>query len=563
MKLTGPRLELAIRYALAIGAGTMLALAFPKVGAAQLAWLAPVVLLAAAMGQRGGAAFRLGYAAGLVQFLVSLHWLLFIPVPVAPLAGWLSLAAFLALFPAAWVWLCWELYPARLRNGTLTALGLLDRLVSTGWPTRAAWTFACAAIWVALEMVRARVLGGFPWNLLGVSQVGMLPLIQVAAFTGVYGVSFLMVWFSVALLGTVALVLRRPEAARWNWSRELTLPLLAVLGTMSYGLGEVFRAERPPASLKLALIQPSIPQTVIWDPREAAARFARVIELSEQALTNQVDVLMWPEAAVPSLFRWDTNQVYRGQTLYEALTGLARRHRVWLVMGADDAEPRRDGSGDADFFNSSFLINPQGEVLASYRKRHLVIFGEYVPLARWLPFLRRFTQVSGDFTPGQGPVPFHLADLRVKAGVLICFEDIFPHLARGHVDDDTDLLLNLTNNGWFGESAAQWQHAAAAAFRAVENGLPLVRAANNGLSCWVDPRGRMHAVHFPDSTDIYQAGFKVVQVPLAVRRAGSGTFYWQHGDWFGWSCVALAAVSLAWVLVKRRRAAPLNLGSDV
>src|SRR5262249_25713520 len=167
-------------------------------------------------------------------------------------------------------------------------------------------------------------------------------------------------------------------------------------------------------------------------------------------------------------------------------TGQARQHHVWMVVGADDASPNPQAPAQVDYFNSSFLIDPSGGVAATYRKRRLVIFGEYVPLARWLPFMRTFTGVTGDFTPGPGPVPFVLGDLKVKMSVLICFEDIFPHFTRAYVEEDTDFLLNLTNNGWFGESAAQWQHAANAVFRAVENGLPLVRCANNGLTCWVD-----------------------------------------------------------------------------
>ena len=132
--------------------------------------------------------------------------------------------------------------------------------------------------------------------------------------------------------------------------------------------------------------------------------------------------------------------------------------------------------------------------MARYIKRKLVIFGEYVPLADWLPFLKYLTPIQGGFTPGRRPVSFPLPGLRAKTSVLICFEDIFPHLVREHVDDDTDFLVNLTNNGWFGESAAQWQHAANAVFRAVENGLPLVRCANNGLTCWVDATMYIHGM---------------------------------------------------------------------
>ena len=134
--------------------------------------------------------------------------------------------------------------------------------------------------------------------------------------------------------------------------------------------------------------------------------------------------------------------------------------------------------------------------------------------------------------------------LDVQTSVLICFEDVFPHITREHVKDDTDFLLNLTNNGWFGESAAQWQHAANAVFRAIENGLPLVRCANNGLTCWVDRRGAMSQVYFGDSSDIYQAGYKIVNVPLLPAGKWPATFYRKRGDWFGWTCAGVTAVAL-------------------
>jgi apolipoprotein N-acyltransferase len=201
-------------------------------------------------------------------------------------------------------------------------------------------------------------------------------------------------------------------------------------------------------------------------------------------------------------------------------------------------------------------------VVATYRKRRLVIFGEYVPLARWLPFLRRFTGVGGDFTPGAEFVPFQLSDLKVKTSVLICFEDVFPHSAREHVEADTDFLLNLTNNGWFGESAAQWQHAASAVFRAVENGLPLVRCANNGLTCWVDAVGRLNEVFFPGSSDVYGAGFKIAHVPLLAGQQRPPTCYRRHGDWFGWTCAGFAVLTLGRRCLGQRRE-PARQTSDV
>jgi apolipoprotein N-acyltransferase len=546
---------------LAVVAGLLLAAAFPKIGVAGLAWVAPGAMIATAIGVDGRAAFRLGYVAGLAHYLASLYWLLNIPVmKLAPITGWLALSAFLALYPACWVWLCWKMHPAKAgqaprlplpeQAGEMTSLlsSAFEQLLSVNWVPRLVWSLSCAALWVAWEMIQARLFSGFPWNFLGASQYRMLPIIQIASFTGVYGVSFLAAWFSVSLLGAAAMVLRRSQSPR-RWLGEIILPLLAMAGAAIFGFHQVVHAPVPAAQLKVALVQPSIPQRWIWSPAENSNRFAQLLALSERALTNPAvkpDLLVWPEAAVPGFVRWDTN-------IHQAVTNLVRQHHIWLVLGSDDAAPRKNSPDPFayDTFNASFLVSPEGELTATYRKRRLVIFGEYLPLVRWLPFLERWTGM-GSFAAGREPVPFHIPELGLKTSVLICFEDVFPHGARDHVDDDTDFLLNLTNNGWFGESAAQWQHAANAVFRAVENGVPLVRCANNGLTCWVSPQGRIQDVYLPGTTDAYGAGFKVVEVPLLGGRKREPMFYRQHGDVFGWACVAWSALLVGRSYARRR-----------
>jgi apolipoprotein N-acyltransferase len=256
-------------------------------------------------------------------------------------------------------------------------------------------------------------------------------------------------------------------------------------------------------------------------------------------LTNQVDLLIWPEAAVPKLLRYD-------KETFEAITGLARRHHVWFIVGSDDAEPRAGSNNpdDADYFNSSFLISPEGKLMERYVKRNLVIFGEYLPLRAWLPFLKYFTPIEGGFTPGTHSVQFALPDLGVQTSVLICFEDTFPQLARTDVRPETSFLVNITNDGWFDEGPAQWQHAVTALFRTVENRLPLVRCSNNGLTCWMDAQGRMRDVFRDSRGTIYGPGYLLAEIPLAAGREHPVTFYTRHGDWFGWGCVGIAGIWL-------------------
>jgi apolipoprotein N-acyltransferase len=537
------------RYPWALAAGLMLAAAFPNLGVAGLAWIAPGLLVLAAIGKPPAQAFRIGYVAGLGHYLASLYWLLLIPVAWAPILGWAALGAFLALYPATWVWFCWKLFPARLADsGSKGIYGSAEKFLSVSWATRSAWTIGGAAAWVALEMMVSRFLSGFPWNLLGASQYRMLPLIQIASWTGVYGVSFLVVWFSLAVLSSGMAVLAKP-ATRSTWVAEIILPMTAVGLIYAKGYHKLLQPEVERPQLTVALIQPSIPQTLIWDPAGDQARFEELIKLSEEALAAKPDLIIWPEAAVPKMVRYDA-------ATGQAITQLARQHNVWMIIGSDDAEPRPHASSpdDNDYFNASFLISPQGDLVDRYIKRNLVIFGEYVPLTKWLPFLKYLTPIQGGFTPGKRPVPFELGGLHVHVSVLICFEDVFPELAREYVFHDTDFLINLTNNGWFGEGAAQWQHAASAIFRAVENGVPLVRCSNNGLTCWVDPCGRVKQVLDRTDHGIYGRGWLLARIPLLQPgETRTPTFYHQHGDWFGWACVALTLAHLGQAVARDRR----------
>jgi apolipoprotein N-acyltransferase len=536
------------RYPWAVMAGFLLAAAFPGMGIAGLAWIAPGLILLTAFARPGKQAFRIGYVAGLTHYLVALHWLLFIPVPWtwawAKALGWLALGAFLALVTGTWVWLSWKIYPVRPPDAAVEG-GIKawpGRFLGAPWAARAGWGIACAAIWVGLEMALARILGGFPWNLLGDSQYEMTPLIQIAAYTGVYGVSFLAVWASLSLLGAGMVIVRR-AGLQSAWVGEIIMPMVAVSGLYLTGYEKLLRPEPASPELTIALVQPSIPQSIIWDQARSERSFDDLLALSGRALSNKPDLLIWPESAVMEMIRYD-------ERTYRAVTGLARANKVWMIIDSDDATAT---ATETNYFNSSFLISPEGGFGGEYKKEHLVMFGEYVPFAKWLPFLKWLTPIAGGYTPGGQPTPFELADLKVKVSVLICFEDVFPQVAREYVDDDTDFLVNLTNDGWFGEGPAQRQHAAAALFRAVENGLPLVRCTNTGLTCWIDKYGRLRREFRSAGGGIYGAGYLMVHVPLLEPgQKRVKTFYGQHGDWFGWACVGFAVLRIGRSMFRRR-----------
>ncbi|MBI3881228.1 MAG: apolipoprotein N-acyltransferase [Verrucomicrobia bacterium] len=517
----------------------LLTVAFPNFNLAGLAWIGPGVVLCAGL-LRPESAFRTGYVAGLVLHLTSLCWLLNIPVTFAPILGWVALSAFLALFPATWLWLCTRLATdARTQTSGSSPLAL--HTSSLLWPLQ------CAAAWVALEMFQARIFTGFPWNQLGVSQWRQIPLVQLASLTGVAGLSFLIVWTSASLLAAVLAFFRAGgKSSRWRLS--VLPPLVAVAAVVAFGTHRVLHAPEPTRFLNVAAVQPSIPQTLIWSGAADTNRFARLLALLELPYAKPPDLFLLPESALPGMLRYDD------QFTLPLLDFVKRRH-VWLITSSTDATPKR-GSTDpkaADFFNSAFLIAPDGVIAGKYDKRRLVIFGEYIPLVRWLPFLRWFTPIGDGFESGRSAEIFEMNSLRAKTSVLICFEDMFAPLAREAAADDVDFLVNLTNDGWFGEAAEQWQHAAGAVFRAVENNLPLVRACNNGVTCWIDAQGRLRDPLRDANGRVYGEGTSVMSIPLlneGERRAP--TLYHRLGDWFGWACVGLTALALARILAARR-----------
>jgi apolipoprotein N-acyltransferase len=509
-----------IGWFLAIIAGLLLAAAFPRIDFAGGAWIAPGLLVFAVRNKSDRDVFWHGMAAGLVFWLVSLYWLLEIPyrwhsIPLGPGAGWLALCVVVALFPATWIWL------------------ITDRQsrIMDSWLGRLGWALGGAACWVALEMIRARIFGGFPWNILGTSQFKMIPLIQIASVTGVYGVSFLVVWTSLSLYSAVRMVFANPHS-RFAWQPEIFPPLLIVAVLFAWGEIGVNETVPTTATLRVALIQPSIPQNLIWDENANAVRFQQLVKLSETALTHNVDLLVWPESAVPQF----------DNTTYTAITNLALEHHIWLIFNSDDVVPRQNAKNEYDnnVYNAAFLFGPDGGYRKVYHKQKLVMFGEYIPLS-WLPIVKWLTPIPDSYQFGDSPELFPLEDFQISASPLICFEDLFPQTGRAAAGTGADFLVNLTNDGWFGQSAEQWQHEIGGIFRAVENGVPLLRCCNNGITCWVDAKGHEREIFNDQNNSVYGAGTMIFDLPLQKHQP---TFYTRHGDWFGWSCAGIALIFL-------------------
>jgi len=283
-------------------------------------------------------------------------------------------------------------------------------------------------------------------------------------------------------------------------------------------------------------VQGGILQEEKWAPESAWANVQRHLELTDQAAARGARLVVWPESAVPFLF--DENPA-----LADTLRAVVRRHGIALLFGNDDLEGPRAGR-DSRVFVGAKMLDPSGELPFRYHKIRLVPFGEYVPMQPLLTLGGRVTaklvQQVADFTPGTEPTLARVDGHR--AGAFICYEAIFPELVREFTARGADLLVNMTNDAWYGRTSAPFQHLAMARFRAVENGKFLVRAANTGITAVVDPRGRLL-----EATPLFERTVLVRDVPFVPGR----TFYAQYGDVFAWGCVAVALAAVAATLRRR------------
>lgn len=498
-------------YLMALLSGVLLALSFPSPGFSALAWVAFVPLLLACGRKDPRKAFRLGLVAGLTAYAGILYWINIVvttygklPWPVS-ICLFSLLVAYLALYPAVVSFM--------VRRGEERGISLL-----VSFPL----------LWVALEYVRAFILTGFPWASLGYSQYKVLPLIQVADVTGVYGVSFLIAFANAVFYRIIRGFVGKERAPYPMKSAALLFILMAA--TVGYGFNRLHRPEAG-TPFTVALIQGNIDQNIKWDPAFQEATVSIYERLSRKAcITGPVDLVVWPESAVPFYFQDEERYASRIRALAKELSSCA-------VVGSPAYV--KDG-GEVKYLNSAFLLSPWGEVVGRSDKIHLVPFGEYVPMAKLLPFVNKLVAGIGDFSPGA-----RIASLKTdkgEIGILVCFEGIFPELSRAYVRAGSRLLVNITNDAWFGRSSAPYQHLSMTVFRAVENRVPLVRAANTGITSIIDGKGHVRGMT-PLFTEAVLRG--------EVRLGPGDTLYTRYGDVFAVIC--LAAGGAVTLLVFRKR----------
>ncbi len=476
---------------LAVLSGVLLAFSFPRFDLAPLAFGALVPLLIALDGVWSLQGTYLGIIAGLVCYLLSIPWV----VHTMTTYGGLSLPLSFLLLLALSLYLA--LYIGIFGYGVtrFSRRGALGYLV--GVP----------ALWVGLEYLRTFLLTGFPWNLFGYTQYQNLSVIQIASITGVYGISFLLVLTNAGIaLGCLHF--------RRGW-RPALLPVGGVgvflLGTVTFGMGRMVSAETSRKEIQVSVVQGNIEQRIKWDQRFLERTIAIHRRLTREA-GRGADLVVWPETAIPFFLR-------EKGPLSQQVLDLGGEAGSYLLVGSPD----RTHDTAPRLYNSAFLISPEGRIVGKYDKIHLVPFGEYVPLKSILFFVEKMATGIGDFSAGKAFTVFESP--RGRFGVLICFEAIFPDQVRRYVLAGADFLVNITNDAWFGRSAAPYQHLSMAALRAVENGVYLVRAANTGISALVAPTGRI----------VRQSDLFVEAVLSGTLAPGSpGTFYTRYGDLFAW-----------------------------
>jgi apolipoprotein N-acyltransferase len=496
----------------AVLSGLLLFLSFPKFGSGILAWVALIPLFYALRDAKPWEGFKTGFLAGLVAHIGILYWISFVVVQYGQLPVYMGIMAMLLL--AAYL----SLYTACFAMGVV----FLRR--------RGGALFLSAPLfWTILEFARSHLLTGFPWENLAYSQYLYGNIIQIADITGIYGISFAIVMVNAALYNLWSFRFRK---------RYLPVDIVIAFAVIAaiYGYGyfrtaQIRESVQKKSPVEVALIQGNIDQNIKWDDRYQLQTLNIYRSLSLGSTPAEGGLIVWPETAAPFYFEG-------ADPLRAVVVDVAQASGRRLLFGSPSYDER---GGKVSYSNSAYMLRPDGTVAGRYDKVHLVPYGEYVPLRQFFPFISKIVVGVGDFRPGTGFNPIESDGRRI--GVLICYEAIFPESAREYKQKNADLLVNITNDAWFGKSSAPYQHLSMTVFRAVENRLYLVRAANTGISAIIDPTGKI----------LSQTGlFERTVLKGEVKYIDEKTFYASYGDLFVYLC-GIVLIPYYFVLQRRRK----------
>ncbi len=504
--------ERIIPYGLALLSGVLLAFSFPRSEFYLLAWIAFIPLFFAIRKQSFRKSFLLGWLGGLSYFALTLSWLTAtmsdfggLPSPAAVGINFL-LIAYLALYLGLFC--------------TLLHIVTLDHEQTL--------LLIAPALWVTLEYVKGHLLTGFPWVSLAYSQYRNLPMIQIADFGSIYSVAFVIVLINSALY--LFIVNKRSK-------KPLFVGLIMLLLTFAYGKFRLSQTTTGSETLSIVVIQGNVGQTEKWDRKFQELTVEKYLRLSESALqknqNSRPDLILWPESALPFIFGTEA--------LHEkSLLDFVKKENIDLIVGAPSMKTLE--SGQITLLNSAFLLSPIKGMTFRYDKIHLVPFGEYVPFSDLFFFVNKIVSGISDFSPGSTALVMPSSGSRI--GVAICYEVIFPDLVRQFVKNGAQIMTTITNDAWFGNSAAPRQHFSMLVFRAIENRVPFARSANTGISGFIDAQGRI----------ITQSKLDIETTLTENLTPGEGrTFYTLHGDLFVMLCAMIAAIFFSTIFIKRRK----------
>jgi apolipoprotein N-acyltransferase len=473
---------------LAAVSGVLLFLSFPKYGSGFIAWIALIPLFWAikdTISIRQG--LLLGFITGLVCHIGLLYWITYVVVNYGYLPIYLGIILMLLL--ACYL----SLYTAAFVSGIVF------------FRQKIPLYFAAPVLWICLEYCKSYLLTGFPWENLGYSQYLNFYLIQFADVSGVFGLSFLIVLANTALFDVIT-----------NKSKKTYIVagvvILIIAGISIYGvnrLKQIDKVLQNAEGIEVLLIQGNIDQSIKWNESFQKETVDIYEHLSLQKAPSEGGLIVWPETAVPFNYQ-DVNNFKK------RINDISVKTKNWLIFGSTSYEQSKV---DIDYYNSAYILSPAGEIKSKYNKVHLVAYGEYVPLRNVFPFIKGLTAGIGDFTPGSGYNPLIMNNKKI--GILICYEGILPFAARTYKRNGAELLVNITNDAWFGATSAPFQHFSMVVFRAVETRLYLIRAANTGISAIVDPRGKI-----VDQTNIFDR----IQLKGNVKFIDIKTIYAKYGD---------------------------------
>lgn len=496
------QMGLGLQLLLVIASAWLWAFGVGGANYAWLAWVALIPLLTALQGVSVRRGLMLGYVGGLCFYLIAFSW-------ITEVAGvrwhdYLLLASYLGMYLA-------------LFGGIYAA--------ASARPDHPA-VLVAPALWIMMEFAWSHA--GFLTlpTLIAYSQYQSPLVLQVASLTGPYGVSFLIVMANA--LGAVLVRAKRPSIPEWICV-ALVLP-----GALGFGQWRLSAAE-PADTLTIAVVQANIPQALKWEKSYYRQHLQKHVQLTREAVDQHApSLVIWPESAVPGYFS--------GFGPFRDVLALGKELETQLLVGGAGLPKSAEKGETARSFNAAYLISGNGSLAGRYHKRHLLPFAEYLPMKDSVPWPERFTRGRGSFIPGK-EVNNLLVDGEPIA-VTICWETLFPGLVRESALGSASLLVNIGNEAWFGDTAAPYQFFAANVFRAVENGMSVVRSLNTGVSGFIDPYGRIVTTVSENGDETFVAGFASARVPIVRER----TFYTRHGDVFVYGIAVLALFFLLRIL---------------